>query len=144
MSETKYRVWQTNVGDYDKTTKKFTPRPHYFYGNDVVINGNGQLLSVESSWDIQGIEQPTDYVLEQSTGMQDENVKKIYEGDILAIPSRKDKKNNKLYIVVWHKTHARFNFANTNGEFGEISIGKIMRSQIVGNIHENKLENKND
>ena len=84
------------------------------------------------------------FTTEQYTGLHDKNGKEIYEGDILSIPRRKDKKKDKLYTVVWHKTHARLNFANTNGEFGEISIGKIMRSQIVGNIHENSelLENK--
>ena len=38
MSETKYRAWQTNAGDYDIAAKKFTPRPHYFYGEDVIMD----------------------------------------------------------------------------------------------------------
>jgi len=73
----------------------------------------------------------------QYTGLRDKNGIPIYEGDILSIPARKDKSNGRLYKVEWHKVHARFNFANKNGEFGEINIGKIKRAEVVGNIHEN-------
>jgi uncharacterized phage protein (TIGR01671 family) len=73
----------------------------------------------------------------QYTGLRDKNGIPIYEGDILSIPARKDKSNGKLYKVEWHRVHARFNFANKNGEFGEINIGKIKRAEVIGNIHEN-------
>lgn len=77
------------------------------------------------------------YIVEQYTGLIDKNGKGIYEGDILLIPARKDKVKGNLYTVIWHKIHARFNFANKNGEFGEIQIGKIKRAEVIGNIHEN-------
>lgn len=73
----------------------------------------------------------------QFTGLYDKNNRPIYEGDLLLIPARKDKTNGKIYAVEWHKVHARFNFANKNGEFGEINIGKIKRAEVIGNIYEN-------
>jgi len=139
MRELKFRVW-------DKANNRYLRR------DSTGIDNLGNIIDFENcDEDDLGVhnvrvlgKNDMGFTTEQYTGLHDKNGKEIYEGDILSIPRRKDKKKDKLYTVVWHKTHARLNFANTNGEFGEISIGKIMRSQIVGNIHENSelLENK--
>ena len=138
MRVIKFRAWQTNVGDYDKITKKFTPKPHYFYGEKVIINGNGQLLSVESGWDIQGVEEPTDYVLEQYTGLKDKNGKEIWEGDILRwkhyyeITGEDIETTAKVY---WEEKDASF----VVGDWFE-SLGHLVdedKVEVVGNIHEN-------
>ena len=139
MRELKFRVW-------DKANNRYLRR------DSTGIDNLGNIIDFENcDEDDRGVhnvrvlgKNDMGFTTEQYTGLHDKNGKEIYEGDILSIPHRKDKKKDKLYTVVWHKTHARLNFANTNGEFGEISIGKIMRSQIVGNIHENSelLENK--
>ena len=139
MRELKFRVW-------DKANNRYLRR------DSTGIDNLGNIIDFEScDEDDRGVhnvrvlgKNDMGFTTEQYTGLHDKNGKEIYEGDILSIPRRKDKKKDKLYTVVWHKTHARLNFANTNGEFGEISIGKIMRSQIVGNIHENSelLERK--
>lgn len=139
MRELKFRVW-------DKANNRYLRR------DSTGIDNLGNIIDFENcDEDDRGVhnvcvlgKNDMGFTTEQYTGLHDKNGKEIYEGDILSIPRRKDKKKDKLYTVVWHKTHARLNFANTNGEFGEISIGKIMRSQIVGNIHENSelLENK--
>ena len=139
MRELKFRVW-------DKANNRYLRR------DSTGIDNLGNIIDFENcDEDDRGVhnvrvlgKNDMGFTTEQYTGLHDKNGKEIYEGDILSIPRRKDKKKDKLYTVVWHKTHARLNFANTNGEFGEISIGKIIRSQIVGNIHENSelLENK--
>lgn len=139
MRELKFRVW-------NKANNRYLRR------DSTGIDNLGNIIDFENcDEDNRGVHKvrvlgknDMGFTTEQYTGLHDKNGKEIYEGDILSIPRRKDKKKDKLYTVVWHKTHARLNFANTNGEFGEISIGKIMRSQIVGNIHENSelLERK--
>ena len=138
MREIKIRAWQTNVGDYDKITKKFTPKPHYFYGENVIVNGNGQLLSIESGWDIQGVEESTDYVLEQYTGLKDKNGKEIWEGDILRwkhyyeITGEDIETTAKVY---WEEKDASF----VVGDWFE-SLGHLVdedKVEVIGNIHEN-------
>ncbi len=138
MRRIKFRAWQTNVGDYDKITKKFTPKPHYFYGENVIVNGNGQLLSIESGWDIQGVEESTDYVLEQYTGLKDKNGKEIWEGDILRwkhyyeITGEDIETTAKVY---WEEKDASF----VVGDWFE-SLGHLVdedKVEVIGNIHEN-------
>lgn len=138
MRRIKFRAWQTNVGDYDKITKKFTPKSHYFYGENVIVNGNGQLLSIESGWDIQGVEESTDYVLEQYTGLKDKNGKEIWEGDILRwkhyyeITGEDIETTAKVY---WEEKDASF----VVGDWFE-SLGHLVdedKVEVIGNIHEN-------
>lgn len=133
--EIKFRAWQTNVGDYNKETKEFTPRPTYFYGRDVILDGNGQLLSVESGWDIQGVEEPKDYTLEQYTGLKDKNGKEIYGGDV--VKSKNGQRDGFVeYIeddsgfIVWWTSENEFIY------LGE-AIRKYEDLEVIGNIHEN-------
>lgn len=145
MRVIKFRAWQTNVGDYDKITKKFTPKPHYFYGENVIINGNGQLLSVESGWDIQGVEEPTDYVLEQYTGFKDKNGKEIWGGDIVYCSvSNGFSWGTESFMseVCIDETGVRFKQVSRRGFLEkritqEIVDEKLDTFEVMGNIHDN-------
>lgn len=139
--EIKFRAWQTNVGDYNKETKEFTPRPTYFYGRDVILDGNGQLLSVESGWDIQGVEEPKNYTLEQYTGLKDKNGKEIYEGDIIKFADLELAMkpvgivcfaDGKFFIKDWEFDDGSYHIV----DFYDYNIPH-KDFEIIGNIHEN-------
>jgi len=79
-----------------------------------------------------------DYELMQSTGLEDQNGKEIFEGDIIQY-RRKTKIGEVVHnwIVFWDDKTARFRIKmgdETNSLFQSLNNGHIL----VGNIYENK------
>ena len=81
-----------------------------------------------------------DYVVEQCTGLTDNNGKLIYEGDYIRFEWTF--KDNEVFKVVWDRKHCQFTCydAVSGCEFitwyTAFENGSSYRCEIIGNIHE--------
>ena len=73
-----------------------------------------------------------DVILMQDTGLKDKNNKKIYDGDILRFS------NGNIGKVFLSNLRAGFDVAFNGAIPEELDAGLADRSEVLGNIHENK------
>ena len=105
MRDIKFRAWDNVFKEYDNS---------YF-----VIDEDGSLFELDG--DKQNELDAKRFVVEQFTGLTDENGKDIYEGDIVKNPN-----DNCLEAVIYK--HAMFI---------TVCFKTLPTMKIVGNIHEN-------
>ena len=123
----KFRVWNNKHNRYIVDS-------HYPIGSDhiIVIKQDGKAYNLGlgdyedysnmHSWAV--MEEFTDCILEQCTGLKDKNGNLIYENDQFY------DSNKRLCTVSWHNGAFHNGFGNLLGNFRTDEI------EIVGNIHE--------
>ena len=89
-----------------------------------------------------------DFVVEQCTGLRDENGKLIYEGDIIVKSdvSAIGYSRTRVCKVHWHNDWLSWAITTQYGDTYELSEFEPQQYEIIGNIHENAdlLEVEND
>ncbi|MCG8571846.1 MAG: YopX family protein [Spirochaetes bacterium] len=81
-----------------------------------------------------------DVVIMQATGFKDCNHIKIFEGDIVEVPTEREKHR---YVVSWKEDYAAFGFEYVlidtfSLSWQEESLPQPQFWRVIGNIHENK------
>lgn len=128
-SRFKFRVWNNKHNRYIVDS-------HYPIGSDhiIVIRQDGKAYNLGlgdyedysnmHSWAV--MEEFTDCIIEQCTGLKDKNGNLIYESDYVKV-------NDVIYRVFWNKT--KISLVNIlNGDI--IDISETITMEIVGNEHE--------
>lgn len=119
MREIKFRAWDKINNKYTQNTK---------FGN------------FDYSNTLNGIFEDENFIFEQITGLKDKTGKEIYEGDILHLknhwPCKVEFYKGRFRLFPLDKTLAA-NFSSENWFLSDyIDINWV----VVGNIHQNKLE----
>lgn len=109
---------------------------------DTLYCANGKVCGVVCGGVVYDTE---DVVLEQDTGLEDKNDKKIYEGDILAQTLIDDPFTKKYptYVVCWDEKFLSWTLKDVSGDDGNDTdlhffIEEWKKCEVIGNIHENK------
>lgn len=116
MRESKFRAW-------DKVTKR------YYVVSGLEYDESGELceiylagIEIDESDPNANVRKPSEVILEQDTGLKDQNGKKIYEGDIV-----------QCYDPRYKSTDKRFGGPSVVDRF----YSDTFDYEILGNIHEN-------
>lgn len=121
MRELKFRAWK-NLGGRMKRVV-ITPFSAIDYGRE---HPDAPIFHADSANDIRDFMPDAD-IVEQYTGLKDENGKEIYEGDILESTWNGDKA-----VVVWNSVEGEWeHYADFDAH------SKYGSSVVIGNIHEN-------
>lgn len=127
----KFRVW-------NKIEKTYSDIPYGSYA----LSDSGELFWIESNCDCSETN-TEDYIVEQCTGLHDENGKPIYEGDIIFI-------NGEKWQVIWVDEDCAFYFSNPKETYHQPIYPDFYTMtgdfEVIGNIHENEelLKNETD
>jgi hypothetical protein len=117
MRTFKFRAWDKVVGCW--STDKDNSLA------EIAIALDGTILFIRGDCDTY---QPTDFIIEQFTGLRDSKGRDIYEGDILETKMSSGKTHRS--IMTWDQ-----------GAAGWAKFYPLDRFEVIGNIHENPLDN---
>ena len=107
----RFRVWDKRLNRY---LGKDDPTP--------MLMSNGNLAYLDD-------EGMKFYKVEQCTGLNDKNGKRIYEGDLIKI-------DDDVAVIKWSDYYARFMLESSEDNF-DFETTYAEECKVIGNIHEN-------
>ena len=117
----KFRVW-------NKIKKTYSDIPYGSYA----LSDSGELLWIESNCDCSETN-TEDYIVEQCTGLHDENGKLIFEGDVVRINGMQER-----FEVVYSENLCGFGLKHADGMITSVTPSVLGGVEVIGNIHKNE------